>query len=283
MKKLIALFTVFSIMAFGMTTMSWAAKTADKGAKEETKVEEQAPEAENAEATAPAQEVAQVENPSVDDNSTTADSGLHSTLKTKFAEGGPLWMTMVLIALIIGLAFAIERIFYLNLSSVNTNKLLAKIENALNEGGIEKAKDVCRDVKGPLAGVFVQGLNRYDEGLESVEKSIVSYGGVEMGKLEKNMSWVGLCMALGPSLGFMGTVVGMVQAFDDIEKQGDISPTVVAGGMKVALLTTIFGLITAIILQIFYNYIISKIDSIVNDMESATIEFMDILIKYKNK
>lgn len=277
MKKLIAVFTVFSIMAFGMTSMSWAAKTADKGAKEETKVEEQAPEAQ-AEATA-TPSVKQVETPKVDDNSTTADNGLHSTLKKKFAEGGPLWMTMVLACLILGLAFAIERIFYLNLSSVNTNKLLEKIEKALQEGGVEKAKDVARDVKGPLATVFYQGLSHYDEGIDGAEKAIVSYSGVEMGKLEKNLSWIGLFLALGPSLGFMGTVVGMVQAFDDIEKQGDISPTVVAGGMKVALLTTIFGLITAIILQIFYNYILSKIESITNEMESATIEFIDILAK----
>lgn len=276
MKKLIALFTVLSIMAFGMTNTAWA--QGKKAAKEETKVEEAA-NTENTEAVAPTAEVKQVEKPNVDDNTTTADSGLHQTLKTKFADGGPMWMTFVAIALIFGLGFSIERIFYLNLASVNTNKLLAKVENALQNGGVEKAKEVCRNERGPLAGVFAQGLEHYDEGLESVEKSIVSYGGVEMGKLEKNLSWIGLGMALGPSLGFMGTVVGMVQAFDDIEKQGDISPTVVAGGMKVALLTTVFGLITAIILQIFYNYILSRIDSIVNDMESATIEFMDILVK----
>ena len=274
MKKLIALLTVFGFLTFGIANTAFAQKDQQKD-----NATEQVADSATAEAAAPATAQAEL----TEDPDDAVSQGLHYVLKDKFIQGGAVWMTPVLICLILGLAFVIERIFYLNLSSVNTNKLLAKIESALNEGGIEKAKDVCRDVKGPLAGVFVQGLNRYDEGLESVEKSIVSYGGVEMGKLEKNMSWVGLCMALGPSLGFMGTVVGMVQAFDDIEKQGDISPTVVAGGMKVALLTTIFGLITAIILQIFYNYIISKIDSIVNDMESATIEFMDILIKYKNK
>lgn len=281
MKKLIALFTVFSIMAFGMTTMSWGQKTT-KGAKEETKVEEQVTEAPETEA-APVQEVKQVENPSIEDNSTAAGTSLHSTLKTKFAEGGPLWMTCVLISLLLGIAFSIERIFYLNLSNVNASKLLAKLDAALNEGGVAKAKDVCKDVRGPVATVFLQGLSHYDEGMESVEKAVVAHGGVAVGKLEKNLTWIGLFMAWGPSLGFMGTVLGMVQAFDDIEKQGDISPTVVAGGMKVALLTTVFGLITAIILQLFYNYILSRIDAIVNNMEKATIEFMDMMTKYNNK
>ncbi|MBQ9436105.1 MAG: MotA/TolQ/ExbB proton channel family protein, partial [Bacteroidales bacterium] len=175
------------------------------------------------------------------------------------------------------------RIFYLNLASTNSQKLLAKVEEAMKNGGVEKAKDVCRDTKGPLAGVFYQGLDRYEEGLDSVEKSLVAYGGVEMGRLEKNLSWLSLCMALATQLGFMGTVIGMVGAFDNIERQGDISPTVVAGGMKVALLTTVFGLITAVILQIFYNYILSEIDGIVNDMENATIGFMDIMVKYNQK
>jgi biopolymer transport protein ExbB len=164
---------------------------------------------------------------------------------------------------------------------VNSGKLLSKLEEALKNGGVEKAKKLCADTKGPLASVFYQGLDRYDEGLDSVEKSVESYGGVQMGKLETNLSWIALFLALGPMLGFLGTVVGMVQAFDDIERAGDISPTIVAGGMKVALLTTVFGLITAIILQVFYNYILSKIDTIVNDMEDATISFMDILIKNK--
>ena len=183
--------------------------------------------------------------------------------------------------LILGLAFVIERIFYLNLSSVNSKKLLDKIENTINTKGIAAAKDLCRDTKGPLAAVFYQGLDRYDEGLESVEKSLTSYGAVQMAKLENNMTWISLFIALAPSLGFLGTVIGMVQAFDDIERAGDISPTIVAGGMKVALLTTVFGLITAMILQVFYNYLLTRIDAIVNDMEDATISFMDILVKNK--
>ena len=155
------------------------------------------------------------------------------------------------------------------------------MEDAIKTGGVEKAKELCRDTKGPLASVFYQGLDRYDEGLDSVEKAVVSYGGVQMAKLETNLTWISLFIALSPSLGFLGTVIGMVQAFDDIERAGDISPTIVAGGMKVALLTTVFGLISAMILQVFYNYLLTKVDSIVNDMEDATISFMDILVKNK--
>lgn len=283
MKKLIALFTVFSIMAFGMTSMSWAAKT-DKGAKEETKVEEQAPADTNATATAatPKDNASQISS-SETDKKTGPTQNLHTTLKNKFADGGPLWMTCVLISLIFGIAFSIERIFYLNLSDINSNKLLNKLDAALAEGGIAKAKDVCKDVKGPIATVFLQGLAHYDEGIESVEKAVVAHGAVAVGKMEKNLTWIGLFMAWGPSLGFMGTVLGMVQAFDDIEKAGDISPKVVASGMKVALLTTVFGLITAIILQLFYNYILARIEAIVNHMEAATIEFMDMMNKYSKK
>jgi biopolymer transport protein ExbB len=183
--------------------------------------------------------------------------------------------------MILGLALVVERIIYLNMASTNSKKLLTKIEASLAEGGVESAKEVCRNTRGPLASVFYQGLDRVDEGIEIVEKSVVSYGSVQMGRLESNLGWIGLMIALAPMLGFLGTVVGMVQAFDAIETAGDISPTVVAAGMKVALLTTVFGLITALILQVFYSYIVSKIDSIVNQMEDATISFMDIIVKFK--
>ena len=277
MKKLIALFAVFAILALGINNVTIAQN--DKKAAEEPATE-QVTEAQEA---APAAAADQSHIVKAEDQNTSVEKSLHYVLKDKFAEGDPLWMTPVLICLVLGLAFAIERIFYLNLASTNSQKLLAKVEEAMKNGGVEKAKDVCRDTKGPLAGVFYQGLDRYDEGLDSVEKSLVAYGGVEMGRLEKNLSWLSLCMALATQLGFMGTVIGMVGAFDNIERQGDISPTVVAGGMKVALLTTVFGLITAVILQIFYNYILSKIDGIVNDMENATIGFMDIMVKYNQK
>jgi len=206
----------------------------------------------------------------------------HQVLKNKFIQGGPEWMAPILLCLIIGLGLCIERIIYLNLSTTNTTKLLNKVESELQANGINAAKEVCKNTRGPVASIFFQGLDRYNEGLDIVEKSVISYGGVMMARLETNLSWITLFIALAPMLGFLGTVVGMVQAFDAIEVAGDISPTVVAGGMKVALLTTVFGLIVAIILQVIYNYLVAKVESIVNTMEDATISFMDILVKNRN-
>jgi biopolymer transport protein ExbB len=202
-------------------------------------------------------------------------------LKKRFIEGGPGFMGIVLICLILGLAIAIERIIYLNLATTNTQKLTSGVEEALASGGVESAKELCRNTKGPVASIFYQGLDRANESVESAEKAVVAYGGVQMGQLEKNVSWISLFIALAPMLGFMGTVIGMIQAFDKIEAAGDMQPSLVAGGIKVALLTTVFGLIVAIILQIFYNYIIAKIDSIVNDMEDASITLIDILVAQK--
>lgn len=205
----------------------------------------------------------------------------HQVLKEQFIDGGASFMGIVLLCLILGLALAIERIIYLNLSTTNNQKLLKKVEEALANGGVDAAKEICRNTKGPVAGIFYQGLDRVNEGLDTVEKSIVSYGSVMMGRLEKGVSWISLFIALAPMLGFMGTVIGMIQAFDAIAAAGDISPTIVASGIKVALLTTVFGLIVAIILQLFYNYIISKVDSLVNDMEDSTISFIDMLAKHQ--
>jgi biopolymer transport protein ExbB len=205
----------------------------------------------------------------------------HQELKKRFIEGGPGFMGIVLLCLILGLAIAIERIIFLNLSTTNTKKLTQNVEDALASGGIEAAKEVCRNTKGPVASIFYQGLDRADEDIDAAEKAVVAYGGVQMGQLEKNVSWISLFIALAPMLGFMGTVIGMIQAFDKIEAAGDMQPSLVAGGIKVALLTTVFGLIVAIILQIFYNYIIAKIDSIVNDMEDASITLMDLLVRHK--
>jgi len=212
-----------------------------------------------------------------------ADSGsnFHQILKEKFIEGGPEFMAVVLICLILGLAISIERIIYLNAATTNTKKLLNSIEESLSSGGVEAAKEVCRNTSGPVAAIFYQGLERSDEGIDMVEKSVVAYGGVQMGLLEKGLSWISLFIALAPMLGFMGTVIGMIGAFDAIEAQNNISPAIVAGGIKVALLTTVFGLIVAIILQIFYNYIQSKIESIVNNMEDSSISLVDILYKYQ--
>jgi len=217
----------------------------------------------------------------VADDAAEESLGFHQELKKRFIEGGAGFMGIVLLCLILGLAIAIERIIFLNLSSTNTKKLSQSVEDALKSGGVEEAKEVCRNTKGPVASIFYQGLDRTDEGLEAAEKAVVAYGGVQMGQLEKNVSWISLFIALAPMLGFMGTVIGMIDAFDKIEAAGDMNPSLVAGGIKVALLTTVFGLIVAIILQIFYNYIIAKIDSIVNDMEDASITLMDLLIRNK--
>jgi biopolymer transport protein ExbB len=192
-------------------------------------------------------------------------------------------MSSVLICLILGLAFALERVIYLNLSTSNNKKLLLNVEEALNNGGIEAAKEVCRNTRGPVASIFYQGLDRSHEGLDVVEKTVVSYGGVQASLLEKGLSWIGLFISLAPMLGFLGTVVGLIVAFDAIEVAGDISPALVANGMKIALITTVGGLIVAIILQIFYNYCLSKIDSIVNSMEDASISLIDILVKHNLK
>ena len=204
---------------------------------------------------------------------------LNQALKTKFIEGGAGFMSLIIICLIIGLALCIERILYLTFSKTNTKALLEKVEKALAEGGIEAAKDVCRNTRGPVASIFYQGLLRYDQGVDVVEKTIVSYGSVQMSEMENGLSWIGLFIAIAPSLGFLGTVIGMIQAFDAIQAAGDISPNVVAGGMKVALITTVAGLIVAMILQVFYNYILAKIDSLTIDMEDSSISLIDILSK----
>jgi biopolymer transport protein ExbB len=192
-------------------------------------------------------------------------------------------MTSILLSFVLGLAFAIERVLYLNLATTNTKKLLKSVEEALETGGIEAAKEVCRKTRGPVASIFYQGLDRHNEGLDVVEKSVISYGGVQAGLLESGLSWIALFIALAPMLGFLGTVVGMVLAFDAIEAAGDISPSLVAGGIKVALITTIGGLIAAIVLQVFFNYCTNKIDSIINTMEDASISLLDLLVKFNMK
>ena len=205
-----------------------------------------------------------------------AGDSMHHVMMQKFLEGGWEWMLPVLLCLVIGLAVAIERILYLSLSTINSKKLIASVEEALKNGGIEAAKEVCRNTRGPIASIYYQGL-------DAVETAVVSYGSVQTGQMESGLSWIGLFIALSPMLGFMGTVVGMIAAFDAIQAAGDISPTLVAGGIKVALLTTLMGLIAAVVLQLFYNYIVSKIDSLVNDMEDSSITLMDILTAYNKK
>jgi len=207
-----------------------------------------------------------------------ADQSIINVLVEKFNEGndgGFMWP--ILITLIVGLAIALERIITLNRADINTRKFIVKVKKALEEGGISAAEDVCASTRGPVASVFQAGLMRHDEGIEAVEKAVVAYGSIEMSFLERGLVWLSLFISLAPMFGFLGTVWGMVEAFDAIEQAGDISPSLVAGGIKVALLTTVFGLVTAIILQFFYNYIVSKIDRIVVDMEEASIELIDSL------
>lgn len=239
------------------------------------------------------EQVAAAETPAATVAETTVDdfnpetdvegTPMHQAIKQKFLEGGAGWMAPILLCLIFGLAIAIERILYLNLASINTKKFAAQIEEALKNGGIEAAMEVARNQRGPVASIYYQGLSRYNEGLDVVEKSVASYGSVQNGLMEKGLTWISLFIGISPMLGFMGTVVGMIQAFDQIQAAGDVSATLVAGGIKVALLTTLAGLIAAIILQLFYNYIVSKIDTLVTNMEDSSIVLIDMLTEYNRK
>ena len=208
---------------------------------------------------------------------------MHFALLKKFLEGDWMWMLLPLLCLILGMAIAVERILYMALSQINTKKFVARVEEILNTEGVEAAKEFCRNKRGPIASIYYQGLMRYDQGIEAVEKAVVSYGSVQQGRMESGLSWMSLFIALAPSLGFMGTVVGMIQAFDDIQAQATISPTVVAGGIKVALLTTLLGLISAVILQVFFNYILSQIESQVVKMEDTSISLIDMLTAYNKR
>ena len=275
MKKLFAIVAMVAACSFASTSSVMAQEDAaavDSAVVDSAAVDSVA-EAEAVEA-APVEDVAPVEE---------EEENLHKTLKTKFIEGDAGFMSLVAIALVIGLAFCIERIIYLSLAEVNTKKLMAKLEEALAKGDVEGAKTICRNTRGPVASICYQGLMRIDEGVDVVERSVVSYGGVQSAYLEKGCSWITLFIAMSPSLGFLGTVIGMVQAFDAIEAAGDISPTVVAGGMKVALITTIFGIVAALILQVFYNYILSKIEGLTSDMEDSSITLLDLIMKYNLK
>ena len=274
MKKVFALMSIVGLLTFANFNQAMAQ---DKDAAATTEQVAATDEAPAADATVAEEAPAEETTAAASEDDTKS---FHQMLKEKYIQGGAGWMTPVLLCLIFGMALIIERILYLNMATTNVKKLLDGIEENAKKGDWKGARELCANTRGPVASIFVQGLDRLDQGLENVEKAVTSYGGVQMARLESNMTWIGLFIALAPSFGFLGTVVGMVQAFDDIETAGDISPTVVAGGMKVALLTTIFGLITAIILQIFYNYILTKIESLVDQMEDGSISFMDILVKY---
>ena len=254
MKKIFAIIALMGVFTFGMTqSVSAQDEVADSATVEQV------------DSAAVDTAAAVVDEAPVE--SEPQEAGMYKNLKTKFIEGSAGFMALVAIALVIGLAFCIERIIYLSLSDVNVKKMI----------------EIARDTRGPIASIFYQGLMRIDEGIDSVEKSAVAYGAVQASNLEKGCSWITLFIGMAPSLGFLGTVIGMVQAFDDIQAAGDISPTVVAGGMKVALLTTIFGIVVALILQVFYNYILAKIESLTAQMEDSTISLLDIVTKYAAK
>ena len=224
---------------------------------------------------------AEVAESAADIEETREVLSFHQTVKRYFIEGGAAFMSSVLICLILGLALSIERIIYLNLATTNTKKLVNEIDENLEKGGVDAAKEICRNTPGPVATIFRQGLDRSSGSYEEVAKAIEDYGSVEMSKLERGLSWISLFIALAPMLGFMGTVIGMISAFDDIAEANTINASIVAGGIKIALITTVSGLIVAIILQVFYNYILSKIDGIVLDMEEASMDLVDLLYKRK--
>ena len=274
MKKVFAIIALMGVFTFGMTQSVFAQD--EEEAVDSAAVEQVDSAAIAEEEAAPAEEEAEAEAPAEKE-----EVGMYKQLKTKFIEGSAGWMFPVALALIIGLAFCIERIIYLALADVKTNKMLEDVEKALDSDNVEKAKEVCRNTRGPIASICYQGLMRLKDGADSVEKAVVAYGAVQASNLEKGCSWITLFIAMAPSLGFLGTVVGMVQAFDDIQAAGDISPTVVASGMKVALITTVGGIIVALVLQVFYNYLLSKVEGIVSDMEDASISLLDAIIKLK--
>ena len=258
MKKFFMFLAVMGVMAFSAQN----AVAQDEQAAEPTATEVAAPAA---------------------DETLPEEVPMHQALKTKFIEGGAGFMALVIACLILGLALCIERILYLGFSKTNTKKLIAKVEAALKNGGYEAAKKACVETRGPVAEILAEVFVRLGKGqsIEDAEKALVDRGGVESSKMEQNLSWISLFIAIAPSLGFLGTVIGMIQAFDAIMVAGDMYPAVVEGGMKVALITTVGGLIVAVILQLFYNYILSQVESISIKMEDASITLMDILVKYQ--
>ncbi len=286
MKKIFATLAILGAMTFGMASSAWAQDEYvgeestevldDSAATEEAAPVEEQPAAQAA--PAPAAETAPQAPAAAEE-----EVSMFKALKIKFIEGGADFMAFVALCLIIGLALCIERIIYLSLASTNSKKLLENVEAKLDSNDVEGAKELCRNTRGPIASIMYQGLSRIEEGSDVVEKTVTSYGGVQMGALEKNITWISLCIALAPMLGFMGTVIGMIQAFDKIQQVGDISATVVAGGIKVALLTTVFGLIVAMILQVFLNFILTRIEALTTEMEDSSISLLDIVVKYNEK
>ena len=274
MKRLIALVAVIGLMTFCQVVTAQEVLPQDSVDVMMTAV---------ADSSAVDSAAVAMDDMSLSDDLDAEAGGLHHQLKTKFIDGSPLFMSLVALALVFGLAFCIERITYLTLSEINAKKMMRDIDAKVSEGDIEGAKQLCRDTRGPVASVCYQGLMHIDEAMDDIERSIYSYGSVQTAKLEKGTSWIKLFIAMAPSLGFLGTVIGMVMAFEQIQIAGDIGPTIVASGMKVALITTIFGIVVALILQLFYSYITSKIEHLTSQMEESVVTLLDTIMKYKHE
>ena len=276
MKKTIAMIAVAGLMALSLPSMAQGDTAAVAPATTETVAT-----ADTLADPMPEDLIGADDMAALEMMATEGGGGLHTKLKQKFIEGSAGFMSLVALCLVLGLALCIERIIYLSLSEINAKKLLVDIEKRVLQGDVEGAKCLCRDTRGPVASICYQGLMHISEPMDAVERSIVSYGGVQQAKLEKGCSWIKLFIAIAPSLGFLGTVIGMVMAFDQIQQAGDIGPTIVAEGMKVALITTIFGIVVALILQVFYNYILSKIEHLTSQMEESAISLLDLIVKVK--
>lgn len=283
MKKIFASLAIAGALSLGFATASFAQDSFDEQT-EQTSNQEFTEESQDQQPAAAVQEPAKTEAKAEAATPAATDSnenkGVFNALKVKFIEGGAGFMAIVALCLIIGLALCIERIITLSLSSINTKQFLGEVEKYLANKDVAGALEYTKGVRGPIASIFNQGLSRISEGADVVEKTVVSYGGVQMGGLEKNITWISLCIALAPMLGFMGTVIGMIEAFDKIQQAGDISATVVAGGIKVALLTTVFGLIVAMILQLFLNFILTRIEGLTTEMEDSSIKLLDMVVEY---
>lgn len=278
MKKLIALCAIMALLAYSPVAMAQAIPD-----KDTTEIAETSPVGKAFADTAAANVVDDAALADADGGAAAPaeSAGFHKQLKTKFIEGSAGFMSLVALALVLGLAFCIERIIYLTLSEINAKRFMEDVGSRVEAGDIDGAKGLCRATRGPVASICYQGLVRIGESIDNIERSVVSYGSVQAANLEKGCSWITLFISMAPSLGFLGTVIGMVMAFDQIRLAGDINTTVVAAGMKVALITTIFGIIVALILQIFYNYILSKIEHITSQMEESSITLLDTIMRYK--
>ena len=283
MKRLISLMAIIGLLTLAPMSMAQTASSKDSVAQVTTLADDSATAISYIDSLAADSSTIALDDMELSEDLDGEAGGVHHRLKKMFIDGTPLFMSLVALALVLGLAFCIERITYLTLSEINAKRLMKDIDAKVSQGDIEGAKQLCRDTRGPVASVCYQGLMHINEKMDDIERSIYSYGSVQTAKLEKGTSWIKLFIAMAPSLGFLGTVIGMVMAFEQIQLAGDIGPTIVASGMKVALITTIFGIVVALILQLFYSYITSKIEHLTSQMEESVVTLLDIIMKYKHE